>query len=168
MKRRTKSWLSGLMLVLLSAFGSSAAMAQCAAGLTGNHYWFMSNLGHQTGGFFGPDWRVLPGANQPAFMSYGPYDTRFGNGLHRASYYMQVDNNTTNPDAVIATLWVYSRYGQRILGRRDITRRDFIAVNQWQWLSVYFDNPCFEQLEANVYWYGSAQMILGQLLIQKM
>ncbi len=168
MKRRMHTWLIGTFLLLVSIFGSGTAIAQCANGLTGNHYWVVGNLNHQTGAAFNYDWRVLPGTHQSAFMVYGPYDTRFGKGLHRASYYMQVDNNTTNPDAVIATLWVYTRLGQRILGRRDITRRDFTTVNQWQWLSVYFDNPCFEQLEANVYWYGSAQMIFGQLLIQKM
>jgi hypothetical protein len=168
MKNKPKSWLISIALLLASVFGCNTAIAQCAAGLAGNHYWWSANLYHQTGTWFNSDWRVLPGTHPPGYMVYGPYDTRFGQGLHRASFYMQVDNNTTNPDTVIATLSVYTRLGQRVIAQRDITRRDFLAINQWQWLSVHFDNPCFEQLESTVYWRGNAQMIFGQLLIQKM
>jgi hypothetical protein len=124
-------------------------------------------LHHQTGAWVGSDWQAIPGTHNAGFLVYGPYDTRFGTGSHRASFYLKVDNNTANPDAIIASLQVYTRYGQRFLGRRDLTRRDFTAANQWQWFTINFENPCFELLEANVYWTGAAQMTFGQLYIQK-
>jgi len=150
-----------------SAFFSHDALAQCANGITGHYNWWSGNTYHNTGSNYGSDWRVRPGIDKPGYMVYGPYDTRFGRGEHTAAYYLQVDDNTTSPDEIIASLKVYTRLGKRILAQRDLTRRDFLTPNAWQFFTVHFDNPCFEQLETTIYWYGNAQFVFGQVAIDK-
>lgn len=150
-----------------SSFFAHDALAQCADGATGRFWWHAGNTHHLTGSYHGSDWRVRPGIDKPGYMVYGPYDTRFGRGEHKADYYLQVDDNTTSPNTVIASLKVYTRLGGRILAHRDLTRRDFTAANTWQFFTVRFDNPCFEQVETAIYWHGNAQFVFGQVFIEK-
>lgn len=146
------------------------ATAQCAEGYSGEPVlYFSGNTFQQTGSRFGlTDWRVRPGIDQPGFMIYGPYDPRFGVGLHRAAFVLQVDDNTTSPRPIIASLQIYTRKGNRILARRDINRRDFLATNTWQSFFLYFENPCGEELETAIYWHGNAQLVFGQVQVVKL
>ena len=82
----------------LSASIAPAALAQCAEGATGNFWWHAGTTQHQTGSYYGSDWRVRPGSDQPGSMGYGPYDAQWGVGGHRAEYLLQVDDNTTAPN----------------------------------------------------------------------
>ena len=157
---------AAIALALFACFAPQA-FSQCAAGATGSYQFYAGNTFHQTGSYFGLDWRVRPNIDQPGFMVYGPYDTRFGVGEHRASYYLQVNDITTTPRPVIASLRVYTRKGGRILAQRDITRRDFLAANTWQFFTLYFENPCFEEVETAIYWHGNAQLVFGQVYISK-
>jgi hypothetical protein len=150
-----------------SSFVAHDALAQCADGLSGRHGWWSGNTHHLTGSYHGSDWRVRPGVDAPGYMLYGPYDTRFGQGAHKADYYLQVDDNTTARNRVIASLKVYTRQGGRILAQRDLTRRDFLAANSWQFFTLHFENPCFEQVETAIYWHGNAQLLFGQVFIEK-
>lgn len=153
----------------LGALVSGPALAQCAAGAQaqwGDYFW-SNNLPHQTGSALDYDWRVRPGIDAPGYMIYGPYSKDFGVGPHRAVYLLKVNDITTTPKAVIASLKVYTRQGNRILAHRDISRRDFAAANEWQWFTVHFDNPCFEELETTIYWPGTAQLVFGQVHVVK-
>lgn len=150
----------------LGALVSGPALAQCAAGVqaTWGDYFWSTQLPHQTGSAFAAsDWQVRPGIDAPGYMIYGPYNKDFGVGSHRAVYVLKVDDIATTPKAVIASLKVYTRKGNRILAHRDISRRDFAAANEWQYFTVHFDNPCFEELETTIYWPGTARLIFGQV-----
>lgn len=155
------------LALALSPLIAPTALAQCAAGATGNSWWHAGTTQHQTGSAYGSDWRVRPNIDQPGYMVYGPYDASFGVGSHRAEYLLQVDDNTTAPNRIIASLKVYTRLGKRILAQRDLTRRDFLAANDWQFFRLHFENPCFEQVETTIYWYGNAQLMFGQIYIIK-
>lgn len=154
------------LVLAASSFFAQDALAQCAVGAQakwGDYFW-STQLYHQTGSSFAAgDWQVRPGIDAPGFMIYGPYNKDFGVGSHRALYLLKVNDITTTPRAVIASLKVYTRKGNRILAHRDISRRDFAAANEWQWFTVHFDNPCFEELETTIYWPGTAQLVFGQV-----
>ncbi len=155
------------LVLAACSFAAPDALAQCADGITGRHGWWAGNTLHLTGAYQGSDWQVRPGIDAPGYMVYGPYDARFGRGEHKADYYLQVDDNTTARNRVIASLKVYTRQGGRILAQRDLTRRDFLAANTWQFFTLHFENPCFEQVETAIYWHGNAQLLFGQVFIEK-
>lgn len=157
----------GIALAATSLFADRVS-AQCAEGTADFALYSASNTSQQTGSLFGvADWRVRPGIDQPGYMIYGPYDTRFGVGPHRATFFLQVNDNTTTPRPIIASLQVYTRKGNRILARRDINRRDFTATNTWQPFTLHFENPCAEELETAIYWHGNAQLVFGQVQVVK-
>ena len=96
-------------------------------------------------------------------MTYGPYDSTFGRGLHTAQFKLQVDN--TSGSDVVATLDVVTAYGANFLARREIRRNEFAAPNQWQTFTVEFNNPCFGLVEGRVYWHDTVNMKFNQLTI---
>ena len=163
--------LPRLFLATCLAFGAlhaTDAAAQCAEGTQTYDYWYSANTQHETGSAFGLDWRVRPDIDQPGRMVYGPYVSGFGVGPHRAGFVLQVHDNVTSPKAIIASLKIQSRDGRRILAQRDISRRDFTVVNDWQWFNLYFDNPCGEALETVIEWRGNAKLIFAQVHIWRL
>ena len=74
-----------------------------------------------------------------------------------------VDNNSGSD--VVATLDVVTGLGASVLAQRQIRRSDFAAANQWQTFTLQFDNPCFGQTEARIWWFGNTSMKFSQLTI---
>ncbi|GAA4803172.1 hypothetical protein [Lysobacter hankyongensis] len=151
----------------LAGLATGRAHAQCAAGATGTYQYYAGNTSHQTGSAYGLDCRARPNIDAPGYLVYGPYDTRFGVGPHRASYYLQVNDIATTPKAVIASLQICTHQGRRILAQRDLSRRDFLAANTWKFFTLHFENPCFEEVETAIYQHGNAQFVFGQVYIIK-
>jgi RHS repeat-associated protein len=143
----------------------SAAGTNCGVGYQGTKTWGATNasIGHLTGGAQGSDWVATAGVNSPHYMSYGPYDSSFGQGHHTAKFMLQVNNNSGSD--VVATLDVVTASGATILAQRQIRRSDFTAANQWQWFALEFDNPCFGSVEARIYWSGNTTLRENQLTI---
>lgn len=73
-------------------------------------------------------------------------------GSHGTGFALRVNDNVASPRAIIASLKIQSRDGRRILAQRDISRRDFMVVNDWQRFHLYFENPCGEELETVIDW----------------
>lgn len=153
-----------------SALFSAHASAQCAVGASSFSWWHSGNTQHDTGSAYGADWRVRPNIDAPGLMLHspaGPEASQYGLGLHKASFLLMVNDVDTSPKAIIATLRIMSRDRRRVLAERDISRREFAAANAWQWLDVYFTNPCGETLETMIDWRGGAQMVYGQVHLFK-
>jgi len=143
----------------------SASGQNCGVGYQGTKTWAATSpsLGHLTGHAEGSEWVVTAGADPAQAMSYGPYDSSFGQGHHTARFLLKVDNN--NGSDVVAILDAVTGFGQNILVQRQIRRNEFTAPNQWQWFTLEFDNPCFGLLEARIWWQGNVNMRLSQVTV---
>lgn len=143
----------------------SAARPNCGVGYQGTKSWGATNpaLGHLVGHQVGSDWVTTVSGDSAGHMSYGPYDSTFGQGHHSAKFLLQVDN--TSGSDVVATVDVVTGLGNTILAQRQIRRNEFSAANQWQWFTLEFDNPCFGLVEARVYWHDAVNMKLNQVTI---
>jgi RHS repeat-associated protein len=150
--------------LLITATSASSSQG-CGVGYGGTKTWSATSgsLGHVVGHAEGSDWAVYTGSDSANFMSYGPYDTSFGQGHHTAQFTLMVDN--TSGTDVVANLDVVTGYGGNVLAQRQIHRNEFAAANQWQVFTLEFDNPCFGLLEARLYWYGSVNMKFHQLSV---
>jgi RHS repeat-associated protein len=150
--------------LLITATSASSSQG-CGVGYGGTKTWSATSgsLGHVVGHAEGSDWAVYTGSDSSNYMSYGPYDTSFGQGHHTAQFTLMVDN--TSGTDVVANLDVVTGYGGNVLVQRQIHRNEFAAANQWQVFTLEFDNPCFGLLEARIYWYGSVNMKFHQLSI---
>jgi hypothetical protein len=138
----------------------------CGEGFSGWKSWGAqaAGIGHNIGRADGSDWSANVYQDGPGFLSYGPYDRSFGQGPHTAWFHLLIDNNTAVND-LVATIDVVTEYGGRVLARRNIYRHEFSAAYQKQWFQLNFDNPCFGQVEARVYWHDRAYMNFGFLYI---
>ena len=132
--------------------------ATCGAGYVGTKSWGATSgsLGHNTGQQEGTDWAAYVSSHSAQHMVFGPYDTTFGKGRHQAQFQLQVDN--TSGTDVVATLDVVIGLGTTVLAQRLIRRNEFTAANTWQWFTVDFDNPCFGQAEARVWFNDTTNM----------
>jgi RHS repeat-associated protein len=146
--------------LLITASGSS-----CGVGYTTPKTWLATNaaLGHNTGHAEGTNWAAYVGVDSSQHMLFGPYDSTFGQGHHTVQFTLMVDNNSGAD--VVGTLDVVNSYGTNVLAQRQIRRSDFAAANQWQTFSLQFDNPCFGQTEARVWWAGNTNAKVSQLTI---
>jgi surface antigen len=136
----------------------------CGAGHSGCKWWHSGSLQHIIGRQDGYDWSASVGLDDAGFLVYGPYDGAFGEGSHTAWFYLMIDNNTANNDVVL-TLDAVTNYGNTVLARREIRRKEFSGANTWQWFQLDFSNPCFGNLETRIYWHDKAFVKFGQLYI---
>lgn len=131
--------------------------------------WYQSrapNVYHQIGESDGLDWSANVTEHGAGYLSYGPYDPKWGVGTHRALWYLQIDNRSANND-VVATIDVVTAAGTRVLARRDVRRMEFTSTYTWQWFALYFDYPSFEQVEVRIYWHDRAYIKHGGTYICK-
>lgn len=139
----------------------------CGIGKTGwNWYSSVGNFYHQIGRVDGYDWSANVAQDSSGFLSYGPYDSGYGSGHHVVYHLMWIDNNTANND-IVATIDVVGRSGQMLLARKDVRRMDFTAAQTWQWIVIEFDDPCWESIEARIYWHDRAYIKHGQTYIYR-
>ncbi|MEK6287874.1 MAG: hypothetical protein AABO57_19315 [Acidobacteriota bacterium] len=140
----------------------------CGDGYYGLKFWNGSSpsLGHLTGHVDGSAWSGNVGVDPAGWLSYGPYDTTFGQGHHRAWFLLSIDNVTADSN-IVASLDAVTGFGTILLGHRDVRRTDFVWPNQSQWFSVEFDDPCFGYLEARIYWQGNSNIKFSRLYVEK-
>ncbi len=134
----------------------------CAEGFQGWSEYNANSLYHQIGRQEGSNFVATVSQDSPGFLVYGPYDTRFGQGVHDAWFLMMIDNNTANNDKVV-TLDVVTEYGEKILATKTIRRKDFNSTYSWQWFRLPFRDPCGGKLEARIYWHDTAYIKFGRL-----
>ncbi|TXH64764.1 MAG: hypothetical protein E6Q88_15060 [Lysobacteraceae bacterium] len=140
-----------------SVNGAPVVILPPCTGQTGciNYQSYAGNIYHQTGGLVGADWAAWTTAHNAGFMTYGPYDRRWGNGSHRARFRLMIDNRSAD-NAVVATVDVVTAGGTRLLARRDIRRQEFAGTYLWQDFDLSMVSPSFEELETRVYWHDNA------------
>lgn len=145
----------------------AVAVINSCPGATGCR-WIAAQGGlyHQIGRADGYDWSAQTNLHSSGYLSYGPYDPQWGAGSHYAQYLLWIDNNSASND-IVATLDVVTAGGGRVLARRDLRRTEFSAAQQWQWFTVWFSYPSFEQLETRVYWHDTSYLKHGQQYICK-
>ena len=143
----------------------SASGQNCGAGYQGTKSWGATNgsLGHNTGHAEGSDWVTTVSGDAAGHMSFGPYDSTFGQGHHSARFLLQVDNISGSD--VVATLDVVTAFGTTVVAQRQIRRNEFTAANQWQWFTLEFDNPCFGLVEGRVFWHDTVNMKFSQVTL---
>ena len=125
-----------------------------------------SNVYHLIGRPDGSDWYASVGLDSSGFLSYGPYDTKWGVGSHVAGWFLLIDNNSAD-NGVVATIDVVTNYGQRLLARREIRRQKFTAPYLLQLFNLNFENPNFEPTEVRIYWHDIAYIKHGGSYICK-
>lgn len=129
-----------------------------------------SSLGHNIGRQEGTEWAANVAQDTDGHLVYGPYDSSFGQGHHKASFQLRIDNNTLGTEDDVAVLDVVVNHNGIFteLAHRNIKRKEFIGSDMYQWFDVEFDNPCFGSLETRVWWIRSSYMRFNQLTIQRM
>lgn len=140
--------------------------AGCGSGFTGTKYFASQTpgIGHQVGRLADTDWVANVYQDGQGYMVYGPYDRSFGQGFHRATFKLMIDNNTAVNDPEV-TLDVVTEGGGRVLARRVVYRHEFTAANQWQTFTLDFNDPCFGAIEARVYYHDRAKISFSHLSI---
>jgi YD repeat-containing protein len=146
-----------------SALAGSLEPQGCAD-LYGTLIWNATDghLGHLTGHGERTEWVVTTGSDAASFMSFGPYDSSFGQGSHFARFRLMVSNIQGND--VVATLDVAVN-GGTVVQSRQIYRNEFAAANQWQTFTLDFNNSCYNVLEARIFWNGTVNMRFADLTI---
>jgi hypothetical protein len=91
----------------------------------------------------------------PGFLTYGPYSSKFQNGVFRAGYKLSVDNNSAD-DLVIAYIDVYDSMSNKELARREIHRKEFNARLSPQEFQLSFTTLGANKLEFRVYVFGNS------------
>jgi hypothetical protein len=138
----------------------------CGQGALGNYCWHWDQLYHQIGRPDGDSWSASVSLDSPGYLSYGPYDDRFGQGKHQATFELWIDNNDFD-NATVVTLDVVTNQGGTLLARRDVRRREFAYAGQWQLFTVAFLNPCFGDVEARIYWHDNAKIKSRSVCIKR-
>lgn len=139
----------------------------CGIGKTGwNHYTAIGDFYHSIGRQDGYDWSANVWDDSGGFLSYGPYDNGYGSGRHTLYHLMWIDNNTANND-IVATIDVVGRSGQMLLAQRHVRRQDFTAAQSWQWITLQFDDACFENIETRIWWHDRSYLKHGQTYIHR-
>jgi hypothetical protein len=87
------------------------------------------------------------------FLTYGPYSSKFKNGIFRARFKLSVDNNSAD-DLVIAYVDVYDSISNKELARREIHRKEFNAPLSPQEFELSFTTHGANKLEFRVYVFG--------------
>lgn len=131
--------------------------------------WYQSQSGtvyHQTGEPDGYDWSANVWEHGAGYLAYGPYDPKWGIGWHNAYFYLMIDNNSAD-NAVVATIDVVTDQGRRVMARRDIRRTEFSSPYTWQFFSLSFFYPSFEETEVRIYWHDNAYIKHGGTYICK-
>jgi hypothetical protein len=128
------------------------------------------NIGHTTGRQEGTAWAANVLQDTDGYLGYGPYDSSFGQGHHKASFLLRIDNNTTGPqdnvavlDVVVSNNGVFTELSHRVIQRHEFTGSDV-----YQWFDIEFDNPCFQLLETRVWWIRGSYMRFNGLTIERM
>jgi len=81
---------------------------------------------HSLGASVGASARAAIAPMGPCFLTYGPYSSKFQNGVFRAGYKLSIDNNSAD-DLAIAFVDVYDSMSNKELARREIHRKEFNA-----------------------------------------
>lgn len=125
-----------------------------------------SNVYHQIGEPDGYDWSATVWKHSAGYLSYGPYDSKWGIGAHNAQFYLMIDNRSADNGDVV-TVDVVTDQGRRVLARRNVKRQEFNATYTWQFFVIPFSYPSFEQVEVRVYWHDIAYIKHGGTYICK-
>ncbi len=114
------------------------------------------SLPHQIGRAEPDGWSATVGQDNPKkYLCYGPYTAGIPVGIHRALFSLMIDNNRAS-NSVVVTLDVRDATTRKILGKKDVRRRDFRTPFQYQDFEVPFRNSAGHQLEFRTLWHGSA------------
>ncbi|KHD87490.1 MAG: hypothetical protein OM95_14050 [Bdellovibrio sp. ArHS] len=137
--------------------GSGSGGPPSSGGSAGSQTTFQAEteLNHQIGYLDGLGWAVNTASNpRKGYLSYGPYKS-FPATVSSVDFYLMVDNNSAD-NAVVASLDVHDATAGQILGKKDITRKEFLAPRQYQKFSVPVSLQGRENhlLEARTYSHG--------------
>ena len=112
-------------------------------------------LSHQIGYPEGSGWSASTARDPKGFLCYGPYTTAVASGLHRALFRMMIDNNTAD-NSKIVRLDVRDVQSNKLLGKRDVRRRDFQTSGRFQDFEIQFECPVMHALEFRIFWHRRA------------
>lgn len=118
-----------------------------------------TELNHQIGYLDGLGWAVNTASNpRKGYLSYGPYKS-FPITVNSVDFYLMVDNNSAD-NAVIASIDVHDATAGQVIGKKDITRKEFLAPMQYQKFSVPLSLQGRENhlLEARTYSHGNSYL----------
>lgn len=113
------------------------------------------SLAHQIGYPEGSGWSAATNRDRPGFLCYGPYTTAVPPGRHRALFRVMIDNNTAD-NSKILRLDVRDVHVNRLLGKRDVRRRDFQKARSFQDFEIQFECPAMRALEFRIFWHRRA------------
>jgi hypothetical protein len=106
-------------------------------------------------------WAANSATDPEGFLQYGPYTTTVPPGDHVATWTLMVDNNTADDLPIVRLEVVDAAAGEKILASRVLTRKQWVAADQYQSFSLPFtlDNASASHpLEFRVYWYDHANV----------
>jgi hypothetical protein len=111
---------------------------------------------HQIGRAESDGWSAAVSQDSPKkFLCFGPYTTTIPQGNRQALFTLMVDNNTADNKTVIS-LDVWDATTNKLLGKKDVRRKDFRAPSQYQDFEINFQNAEGHQLEFRTFWHGGA------------
>jgi hypothetical protein len=101
------------------------------------------------------------------FLTYGPYTTRFENGVYEAKFRLSVDDNTAD-DLVVAYVDVYDNLADKELARREIHRKEFSGAHLPQDVRLSFVTIGGNKLEFRVFVFGKAYVAHESTTVRRM
>lgn len=113
------------------------------------------HLNHNVGRAEGEGWSATTALDGPGHLSFGPYTWTIAPGPRVASWRLLIDVVAAADHAVL-TLDVFDAAAGRVLARREVRRRTFLAPMTWQELELPFTAAAGQQLEFRVYWHDTA------------
>ncbi|GLX70959.1 GxGYxYP domain-containing protein [Paenibacillus glycanilyticus] len=116
-----------------------------------------SVVGHEQGRLSGDGWQATPSLDAAGYMLTGPDDANVSIGKHTLTYRMKIDNNKGNKD-VVAIIDVVDATTKSVVKQEKITRSQFASANQYQDLSLSFNQTKNQNLQYRV-WYADKATI---------
>lgn len=127
-------------------------------------------LSHSSGlvGSGSGTWTVTTSSSGiPGFMSYGPYSTAFQNGVFKATFSLEINNNSpASVDQIIGYFDVHDQNSGQVLAKREFRRLEFNSPNVLQNFDLSFvTNTGNSNLEFRVFYYGYATLTLSSVSV---
>ncbi len=166
---QTQQSAASLTVVPCATTAKQAAFAAC---------WSAAGLSHRGGSvvaeaeaLWGKAWSSPAVSERPDCALFGPYSAMIP-GRYLAAFRIKLAAETpaaVPPAAHLATLDVFAGgYSgtAKLSGQTEVYRRDFTAVDRWQWFGVEGDWAGLPSLlETRVAWHGTARLIVDRVVL---
>ena len=109
--------------------------------------------------------KAISTTKKPGFFCFGQYKKGYPTIPLQALFSILIDNNTSG-DQNILILDVYDHYSDRVLGKRVITRKDFMKANEFCLFAFDFVPPSTDaNMEFRIYYMGYAYILADKIAV---